>query len=90
MQNIMLKYLLSKFQNFMPYPWHCPSLIVPAINSWRPYISHKIKAKNHILIFSTSSFKQPAGGASYYGRRLPISINGILRFCTQYSFTICC
>ena len=27
--------------------------------------------ENHIFTFSTSSLKRPAGGASYYARRLP-------------------
>ena len=33
---------------------------------------HKFMARNHIFIFSTFSLKQPAGGASYYARRLAI------------------
>ena len=35
-----------------------------------PYIVHKIMAQNHIFTFLTSSLKQPAGGASYYIRRM--------------------
>ena len=31
-----------------------------------PYISHKIWLKNEIFIFSSSSLKPPADGASYY------------------------
>ena len=30
----------------------------------------KLWLENHILTFSTSSLKQPAGGASYFARRL--------------------
>ena len=35
-----------------------------------PTIVLKLWLKNHIFTFSTSSMKQPAGGASYYARRL--------------------
>ena len=35
-----------------------------------PIIVIKVSLENHIFIFLTSSLKQPAGGASYYARRL--------------------
>ena len=47
------------------------SWIVPPRDWWRPLTSViKLWLKNHIFIFSTSSLKQPAGGTSYYARRL--------------------
>ena len=42
------------------------SWIAPPRYWWRPYISHKIMAQNEIFIFSSSSLKPPADGASYY------------------------
>ena len=35
-----------------------------------PTLLIKLWLENHIFIFSISSLKQPAGGASYYARRL--------------------
>ena len=49
--------------------YHVPGLCLLGIGG-APYISHKIMAKNHIFTFLTSSLKQPAGGTSYYARRL--------------------
>ena len=49
---------------------HVPGLCLLGIGV-APYISHKIIAQKPNFIFSTSSLKPPADGASYYARRFP-------------------
>ena len=50
--------------------FYVPGLCLLVIGG-APYINHKIMARKPLCsYFSTSFLKQPAGGASYYARRL--------------------
>ena len=49
--------------------YHVPGLCLLGIGG-APTSVIKLWLENHIFTFSTSSLKQPAGGASYYTRRL--------------------
>ena len=49
--------------------YHVPGLCLLGIGG-APTSVIKLWLENHIFTFSTSSLKQPAGGASYYARRL--------------------
>ena len=61
--------------SFSPNPYlmqmffHVPGLSLLGFGG-APYNGHTVMARKPYFTFSTSSLKQPAGGASYYARRL--------------------